>query len=328
MGGESTNFITTVCGNEQLLFNYLRGIAQAVGFAGVNKRMDLPPPRGWDGEWDLVSNHSGSHGQGNLLNPERGQQGGGQPARPQPTWKATPRGGLGGIPGAINNDDALQIQSNLSIGAGDFNQGPVRGGQGQQPVRMAPGGGITARIQAAASCLDDATIERELNWQGRVEGEAEKCNSFRDQALNQQGFRAFAFMKGELPVVHMAHSVGTFFGMSGLATDIQGKQIGFVRDQGNGCHPIPSILPLQNSWAWQKTRYLQDTASFVVFYADKNNKDKLWLTGADDNELTEALPSQHLSQNSCENKRGHAFPTNYASSSWSTSMGGNPNYSQ
>ncbi len=163
-----------------------------------------------------------------------------------------PGGGLGGIPRAINNDDALKIQINLSIGAGDFDQGPAEGGQGQQPVWMAPGGGITARIQAVTSCLDDATIKRELDWQGRVEGEAGKCNSFRDQALNQQGFRAFAFMKGKLPVVHMVHLVGTFFRKSGLATDVQWKQIGFIKDQGNGCHPVPFILPPQNSWAWQK----------------------------------------------------------------------------
>ncbi len=145
-----------------------------------------------------------------------------------------------------------------------------------------------AQIQVATSRLDNATIEQELNWQGRVKGKAEKCNSVRDQALNQQGFRTFAFMKGKSPVVHMAHLVGTFFVMSGLATDVQGKQIGFVGDRGYGHHPVPFILPPQNLWAWQKKRYLQDTASFVAFYADKNNKDKLWLTGADEDELTEA----------------------------------------
>jgi hypothetical protein len=71
------------------------------------------------------------------------------------------------MPGAIHNKDALEIQSNLSIGAGDFNHGTVGGGYGQQPPRLAPGGGVTARIQAATSYLDDATIERELDWQGR-----------------------------------------------------------------------------------------------------------------------------------------------------------------
>ncbi len=39
-------------------------------------------------------------------------------------------------------------------------------------------------------------------------------------------FCAFAFMKGKSPAVHMAHSVGQFFGMSGLAVDVQGKLIG------------------------------------------------------------------------------------------------------
>jgi hypothetical protein len=230
--------------------NYLRDIAQAVGFAEDNEGMDPPPPQGRDGEWDLVSNHSRSHGQGNLLNPERGQQGGGgdQPGHNQ-RGRQHPGGCLGGIPGAINNDEALKIQSNLSIGAGDFDQGLVGGGQGQQPARIASGGGITAQIQAATSRLDNATIKWELDWQGRVEGEAEKCNSFRDQALNQQGFRAFAFMKGKSLVVHMAHLVGTFFGMSGLTTDVQGKQIRFVRDQENRCYPVPFIPPLQNSWA-------------------------------------------------------------------------------
>ncbi len=183
----------------------------------------------------------------------------------------------------------LKIQSNLSIGAGDFNQGPVGGGQGQQPVRMALGGGITARIQAATSRFDDATIKRELDWQDRVEGEAGKCNPFWNQALNQQGFHTFAFMKGKLLMLHMAHSVGTFFGMLGLATDVQGKQIGFVGDRGIGRHPPSLSSSLRKTCGHgKKTRYLQDTASFVAFYADENNKDKLLLTGADDDELTEA----------------------------------------
>ncbi len=63
-----------------------------------------------------------------------------------------------------------------------------------------PGGGITARIQAATSRDDDATIERELNWQARVEDDAGKSIPFHDQALKQQVFCAFAFMKGKLSV--------------------------------------------------------------------------------------------------------------------------------
>jgi hypothetical protein len=73
---------------------------------------------------------------------------------------------------------------------------------------------------------NDAIIEHELDWQGNIEGEYNKIATFRDQAISQMTFRAFAFMKGKSPAVHMAHSVGQFFGMSGLAVDVQGKLIG------------------------------------------------------------------------------------------------------
>ncbi len=144
-------------------------------------------------------------------------------------------GRTGAAGGAVNSDDALNIQSNLSM-AGEFDQGMVGGGQRQQPMCQTPGGGITARIQAATSRHDNAIIKWELDWQARVEGNTGKSTAFRDQALNQQVFRTFAFMKGKLLVVHMAHSVGTFFGMSGLATyvQVQGKYIRFIGDRGNG----------------------------------------------------------------------------------------------
>jgi hypothetical protein len=155
----------------------------------------------------------------------------------------------------------------------EFDQEMVEGGQGQQPLHQMPGGGITAWIQAATSRHDSATIKRELNWQARVEGNVGKSIAFHNQALIQQVFRTFAFMKGKLPVVHMAHSVGTFFGMSGLSTDVQGKYIGFIGDRGNGRYLVPFILLPQNLWAWLKTKYLCDTAAFGTFYADDDNRD-------------------------------------------------------
>jgi hypothetical protein len=92
----------------------------------------------------------------------------------------------------------------------------------------------------------------------------------------------------------MAHSVSTFFGMSGLATNVQGKQIAFVGDRGNGRYPVPFILPPQNSWTWAKTRYLRDTARFGKFYRHANNQDKLWVTGATEDELTEQQLPHYL----------------------------------
>ncbi len=41
----------------------------------------------------------------------------------------------------------------------------------------------------------------------------------------------FAFMKGKSPAIHMAHSIGAFYGLSGMAIEVQGKQIAFVGDK-------------------------------------------------------------------------------------------------
>jgi hypothetical protein len=163
----------------------------------------------------------------------------------------------------------------------------VRGGSRPTPGTQPPGEEIAAQLQQATTRNADATIEKELDWQARVGGDATKATAFRDQALGQHAFRAFAFMKGRSLVIHMAHTVGTFFGMSGMATHVQGKQIAFVRDQGNGHHPVPFILPSQNSWTWAKVRYLRDTARSSKFYKHTDNQDKLWVTGAADDELTE-----------------------------------------
>jgi len=127
------------------------------------------------------------------------------------------------------------------------------GGQPQnepaQGPHQGPGGGIAAHLRTIKNRQEDAVIGRELDWQSRVEGDQAKSNTFRDQAVNQTTFRAFAFMKGRSPMVHMAHSVGQFFGMLGTAANIQGKYIGFIGDRGNGRHPVPLILPPPNVWA-------------------------------------------------------------------------------
>ena len=111
--------------------------------------------------------------------------------------------------------------------------------------------------------------------------------AFKDQVLNQQAFRAFAFMRGKSPVIHMAHLVGAFYGLSGMATDVQGKQIAFIGDRGQGRQPIPFILPPQNSWVWVRVRYLNNTARYVEHYRQEEKKTKLWITGATDEDLVE-----------------------------------------
>ena len=94
-------------------------------------------------------------------------------------------------------------------------------------------------------------------------------------------------MKGKSPAIHMAHSIGSFFGLSGLANDVQGKQIVFVGDRVQGRQPLPFILPPQNAWTWARVRYVADGARCAEHYRDEDNKGKLWTTGAGENDLTE-----------------------------------------
>jgi len=128
----------------------------------------------------------------------------------------------------------LDIRSNVTgMGGGGMggNQGTVQEGgqppheqeQGQSQPRQGPGGAIATRIKMLANRQDNAVIGCELDWQSRVEGDQAKSIAFRDQTVNKTTFREFTFMKGKSPVVHMAHSVRQFFGMSGLATEVQGK---------------------------------------------------------------------------------------------------------
>ncbi len=76
--------------------------------------------------------------------------------------------------------------------------------------------------------------------------------------------------------------------MSGLALDVQGKHIGFIGDRVSGRHPVPFILLPQNTWTWQRTWYVNNTATFTAYYNSAENRDKLWDTGRGDQDVIKA----------------------------------------
>jgi hypothetical protein len=288
--------------------NYLSDVAADVA-ARVGITGNPHPRRGQQGQrgegdvddYDVRSFNSGQTTANRDVNLLAGahrdiQEGGTNNQGYNPRGGQAQQRGRGDIPAEINNDDTRDIMSNVTGMGGGGDQGMVQGGgparqaeggQGQPQPRQGPGGAINARIKAIANRHDDAVIGRELEWQNRVEGDQNKGIAFRDQAINQINFRAFAFMKGKSPVVHMAHSVGQFFGMAGLAAEVQGKYISFIGDRGNGRYPVPFILPPQNTWAWAKVKYLNDSAAFEGHFEDQGNWDKLWTTEASDYTLTE-----------------------------------------
>jgi hypothetical protein len=244
--------------------NYLRGLGRAVSFTKDAARRGLAEDP-LDAEWDNVSRVS-SRADVNLLRGGRGNGpglplgGGGGDLAPtgrnhsatSPTQQCRNQqwGGEGNIPRSITQQDALDIQSNISLGEGYNQRG--RGNEeepGHRPAEATCEGGIARALGKAANRNNEHTLERELEWQARIGGDFTRTIAFKEQVLNQQVFRAFAFMKGKSPTIHMVHSIGAFFGLSGMATDVQGKQIVFVGDRVQGRQPIPFILPPQNSWA-------------------------------------------------------------------------------
>ncbi len=166
---------------------------------------------------------------------------------------------------------------------------PNQGGQGQvlPTVRAALPGGILARLQGYSTPNCNATVERELDWQAKIEGDTNRAPAFCNQVLGQQTFRVFAFMKPKSLIGHMVHSMGTFFGISGLATDVQNKQIAFIGNPAPGCFLVLFILLPTNLWTWTKANILWDTTRFKAYYDDEKNQRKLWVTGAWGLELTE-----------------------------------------
>ncbi len=68
-------------------------------------------------------------------------------------------------------------------------------------------------------------------------------------ATRRWGNKLFGLLQ---PVVHMAHLVGNFFGMSGLVMDMQGKHIAFVGDHSNGCYLVQFVLPPQKRLGMDK----------------------------------------------------------------------------
>ncbi len=61
----------------------------------------------------------------------------------------------------------------------------------------------------------------------------------------------------------------------------------------NGRYPVPFLLPPQNAWTWQKTKYVNNTARFTTHYESAANFKKLWATGGgegDPDVIEVALP--------------------------------------
>ncbi len=114
---------------QQNMSNYLWGLGRAVGFADDPEQSRTPGlgEQGGDTEWEAVS-HTSSRGEVNILRGARRTGLGGLPPRggeALPThWDRQQPWEQGGdnIPRAVTQNDAIDIQSNISLGEGGYDQ--------------------------------------------------------------------------------------------------------------------------------------------------------------------------------------------------------------
>jgi hypothetical protein len=94
-------------------------------------------------------------------------------------------------------------------------------------------------------------------------------------------------MKGKSLAVHMAHLVGQFFGMPGLAVNVQGKFIGSL--ETGEMEDIQSRSSYHHKMHGPGQRSSTSTIPQGLSSTTKMNKigTKLWTTGADDDDLTD-----------------------------------------
>ena len=120
---------------------------------------------------------------------------------------------------------------------------------------------------------------RELAWQREVKGDAAKVTAFKAQVVGLQTFRAFAFMKPKSPLMHFAHSVGQYYGFSGLSPELQDRHIAFVGDRtADGGAPMPVVLPVKKAWDWARVTACMDVGAFITHYNGEGTGNKLWGT--------------------------------------------------
>ena len=118
-------------------------------------------------------------------------------------------------------------------------------------------------------------ITSELDWQAAVKGDALAIKNFRSEVLIQQGLVVFAFMQPDNTTMSLLHSPATYMAR-GAEGSLKGKDIGFVGDRLPFSTPIPILLQKEKPWKWTTVGADLNEASFLAFYSNQANHNKLY----------------------------------------------------
>ena len=119
------------------------------------------------------------------------------------------------------------------------------------------------------------TIIADLEWQGRIKGEAPAIKAFRSNLLVQQGLVVLGFLQPEDTTISLLHSPATY-ASRGDSGPMLGKDIGFVGDRAPFTNPIPIILQKDKPWKWVQLEGDFNELSHQYYYANKDNHNKFY----------------------------------------------------
>ena len=122
----------------------------------------------------------------------------------------------------------------------------------------------------------DNLLADDIAWQRRVEGDSVKVKQFKTEVLQHSSLVTFVFMRPGSSFIHILHSPQTYH-THRHDDDLRGKDIAFVGDRTHlQPHPTAVVLSEKSPWAWVAKPFHFNTAVIESFYANDNNKLRLW----------------------------------------------------
>ncbi len=196
-----------------------------------------------------------------------------------------------------------QEEDAVTMAQGNLQPAALLGGGGQQHLPNPPPAG---QFQAVAPTEPYSGLERALKNLGHTlysketinaklviqsgvnPGDAASRAAFRDFVVNVQQLRVYLAMLGGQSYVTMVHTPGVYYSIAPSTSTYQGKVLAFIGDQRATKEPTLVYLPATKTWEWHTGHANCNFDKLTDFYAEKENKGKLWTPGAGDGATKEA----------------------------------------
>lgn len=147
----------------------------------------------------------------------------------------------------------------------------------QQKMKQTPYSGLSQAARALLNSEDhDDLLADDLRFQRNPGGEAVVFKTYKADVLQHSGLVVFAFMRPGSASIHLIHSPQTYVTHRN-DDDLKGKDIAFVGDRTH-LNPSPPAIVLseKSSWNWITKPFHLDQTAMEPFYANDENKYKLW----------------------------------------------------